>query len=99
MTTRHVVEAEALDRTADQSSRVDRVYVQSIASRSRTWLFKEIITVLIKWRATDIDRQIAIQGAKTHAFHNASHQASSGPSIKIERLRLNQNGPRWTISS
>ena len=50
---------------------------------------KGIITVLIKSRATHLDRQIAIQGAKTHAFYNASHQASSGPSIKIGRLRLN----------
>ena len=46
---------------------------------------KGIIMVLIKSRATHLDRQIAIQGAKTHVFYNASHQASSGPSIKIQR--------------
>ena len=94
-----MAEAGALDQTADQLSRVDRVDPRSIASRSRTWLFKVIITVLIKSRATHLDRWIAIQGAKTHAFYNASHQASSGPSIKIGRLRLNQNGPRRIISS
>ena len=47
-----------------------------------------IITVLIKSRATHLDHQIAIQGAETRAFYNASHQASFGPSIKIRRLRL-----------
>ena len=82
----HMAEAEALDRTVDQSSRVDRVHPWSIASRSRLWLIKGIITVQIKSRATHLDRQIVIQGAKTHALYNASHQASSGPSIKIGRL-------------
>ena len=47
---------------------------------------KRIITVLIISRATHLDRHIAIQGAKTHAFYSASHQASSGSSIKIGRL-------------
>ena len=60
---------------------------------------KGIITVLIKSHATHLDRQIAIQGAKTHAFYNASHQASSGPPFKIGRLRLIWNGPRWTVPS
>ena len=50
---------------------------------------KGVITVLIKSRATHLDRQITIQGAETHAFYNASHQASFGPSIKIGRLQLN----------
>ena len=52
---------------------------------------KGIIMVLIKSRATHLDCQIAIQGAETHAFYNASHQASSGPSINFDDSWFHKN--------
>ena len=79
----HVAEVEALDRAKPRISRVDRVNSRSTGSDQRTWLLKGVITAQIKRAGENPDCQIAIQGAKSYAFYNASHQISSGPSIKI----------------
>ena len=42
-----------------------------------------IITAQIKTRGGNPDRRIAIQGAKSRAFYNASHQIASRLSIEI----------------
>ena len=42
-----------------------------------------IIMAQIKTRGGKPDCRIAIQGAKSRAFYNASHQIASRPSIKI----------------
>ena len=80
----HVAEAEALDRAKRGTSRIDRVNLWSTGSDQRTWLLQGVITAQIKRAGENPDRQIAIQGAKLHAFYNASHQISSRPSIKIQ---------------
>ena len=99
MITGHVAEAEALDRAKRGTSHVDRVNSRSTRSDQHTWLLKGVITAQIKRVGENPDRQIAIQGAKSHVFYNASHQISSGPSIKIRRPRHFRNGPRWTVPS
>ena len=60
-------------------------------------LKKEVITVVIETSAAHLDRQIAIQGARSMVFYNASQTAHPHTPSKIQRLRYNQNGPRWTV--
>ena len=58
-----------------------------------------VITVMIETSAMHLDRQIAIQGARSSAFYNASQRLHLSASSRIGRLQHNQNGPRWTVSS
>ena len=62
-------------------------------------LKKKVITVVIETYAVHLDRQIAIQGARSKAFYNASQTAHPDNPPKIQRQQYNRNGPRWTVSS
>ena len=48
-------------------------------------LKKEIITVVIEKSAAHLDHQIAIQGARSKAFHNASQTAHRDTPSKIRQ--------------
>ena len=50
-------------------------------------IFKGVITVEIESRATHPDRRIAIQGARSNAFYNASQRLHPDAPSKIRRLR------------
>ena len=52
-------------------------------------LKKEVITVVIETSAAHLYRQIAIQGARSKAFYNASQTAHPDTPSKIRRLRYN----------
>ena len=65
--------------------RVDCVDAQTIDHDQNTCGKRRIITAQIKRAGENLDRQIAIQGAKSRAFYNASHQIASRSSIEIYR--------------
>ena len=52
-----------------------------------------VITVRIESRATHRDRRIAIQGARSNAFYNASQRLDLDSPSNIRRPQHNQNGP------
>ena len=87
---------EALNR--DQSAPIECTRGPPDPINARA-LNKGVITVMIQSCGENSDRRITIQRRQNDAFYNGHLRGSSRPSIKIVRVRLFQNGPRWTVSS
>ena len=91
-----MAKGEALDH--NQSASIG--CTQGPPNQDRARALKEgVIRVRIESHATHPDRWIAIQGSRSNVFYNASQRLQPDAPSKIRRLRHNQNGPRWTVSS
>ena len=88
----------------------NHVLLCSYSMLSTRALKEGVITVVIETYAIHLDRQIAIQGARSNAFYNASQRASSERFIKdrtaaiclklftMDRLIVTIDINNWTVA-
>ena len=91
-----VARIETLDR--DRSTPIECTCGPPDPINARA-LNKGVMMFVIQSCGENSDHRITIQRRQNDAFYNGHLRRSSRPSIKIKRLQLFRNGPRWTISS
>ena len=78
-------------------SRLDRMDAGPLDDHQARAQISGVITVQIEPHREHPDFRIAIQGAKSEHFYNASQAMHLDPPSQIRRSRIFRNGPSWTF--